>query len=499
MSTPHKSLWDSRSPRKLIAIVAEARQLKNKNSDVPKNPCCELRCGKEREKTKQQKKTAEPKFNEMFWFETPADNAPFSLKAKVHDGSDEIGAVELKELATFPQEMIVDQWYDVIYTAKKTDTSEKRGQLRLQLFLSSTPEVRTLTVPAGPPDTPYTYLYPSKNFLDKVKAGDVILYSGFGPLSVFMQLYTCTPFSNIGIVVSLPNKWLKKEELYILELTQNLEAFPCAFADRPIHGIPALYRLEERIHGIYGTEIWWSVLRQHLEANEKTRLAAFVMEIYKEYVNTPVDERKPGSGMHANWEFSPTQESLLTSFGVQPKAKKTFVDFFAAEVVAAALKAAGREALDLPPLVTPAFLAQCKLFDKPTLLRYHQMHEQVLPDVIEEVSAIKMQEKTSTRESRAETRRPSNDFSSDKVKSLPVESPAPNLTRRPSFDSSAVVPRRGSFDSSDTSNPSAPPPLPPKEQRPLPAGWELRLEPSSGRRYYINKTTWVAQWKFPSN
>ena len=108
MSTPHKSLWDSRSPRKLIAIVAEARQLKNKNSDVPKNPCCELRCGKERvrsilpfilemaslmfiqEKTKQQKKTAEPKFNEMFWFETPADNAPFSLKAKVHDGSDGI-------------------------------------------------------------------------------------------------------------------------------------------------------------------------------------------------------------------------------------------------------------------------------------------------------------------------------------------------------------------------------------------------------------------------
>ena len=79
---------------------------------------------------------------------------------------------------------------------------------------------------------------------------------------------------------------------------------------RPIHGIPALYRLEERIHGIYGTEIWWSVLRQHLEANEKTRLAAFVMEIYKEYVNTPVDERKPGSGMHANWEFSPTQVSL---------------------------------------------------------------------------------------------------------------------------------------------------------------------------------------------
>ncbi len=84
-------------------------------------------------------------------------------------------------------------------------------------------------------------------------------------------------YSRVGMVVELPNKYTQKKKLYILEVSRNIENFLDAFdvrfkilllllltivriKDKPICGVN-LFRMHERLHAFYGTDIWWCPLK----------------------------------------------------------------------------------------------------------------------------------------------------------------------------------------------------------------------------------------------
>src|SRR5262245_868457 len=65
------------------------------------------------------------------------------------------------------------------------------------------------TRPPGP--GPHSYSY--HEHLSRFKTGDLIVYSGTGILGAVSQLMTNSPYSHVGLVVQLPNKWTTEDDL----------------------------------------------------------------------------------------------------------------------------------------------------------------------------------------------------------------------------------------------------------------------------------------------
>lgn len=62
------------------------------------------------------------------------------------------------------------------------------------------------------------------------------------------------------MVLELPNKWTKKKEFYIIELTSNKDMMLDAYREDKRSGC-SIFRLWERVHQYHGTAIWWLPLR----------------------------------------------------------------------------------------------------------------------------------------------------------------------------------------------------------------------------------------------
>jgi len=100
---------------------------------------------------------------------------------------------------------------------------------------------------------------------------DLLIFSGIGALHSMNKLITNSPYSHVGMVFRLPNKWTRRDDLFVLEVAKNAEGnytspvaipsycfnffsqgFLDAFLERPYTGV-ALYRLLERLHQYQGT------------------------------------------------------------------------------------------------------------------------------------------------------------------------------------------------------------------------------------------------------
>jgi hypothetical protein len=52
---------------------------------------------------------------------------------------------------------------------------------------------------------------------------DLIAYSGIGALHSMTKLITNSPYSHVGMIFRLPNKWTRRDDLFVLEVARNNE------------------------------------------------------------------------------------------------------------------------------------------------------------------------------------------------------------------------------------------------------------------------------------
>ena len=108
---------------------------------------------------------------------------------------------------------VISGWYDV--TGKR---GSKTGKLHLSFLLSTQLETKDL-------DTKYCNTFSYKSVLDQMKAGNLIAFNAPGIIATSLQLVSNSPFSHVGLIVEMPNKYTDEEELYLLEVGRNHGAF----------------------------------------------------------------------------------------------------------------------------------------------------------------------------------------------------------------------------------------------------------------------------------
>lgn len=133
---------------------------------------------------------------------------------------------------------------------------------------------------AGPLSVPSNLCVTYPDLHVTFKAGDVILYSMPGPLGSLLKLKYNTAWSHCGIVVELPNKWTGEPQLYVLEYTRNVERFFDSYSEMVLENGPLLFKLEERIYGAPGTEIWVMPLKESVVKHDTVaEISSYVVKL----------------------------------------------------------------------------------------------------------------------------------------------------------------------------------------------------------------------------
>lgn len=89
-----------------------------------------------------------------------------------------------------------------------------------------------------------SYFY--DQYVNQFATGDILLIDGIGLISCVNKIYSNSTYSNLGMILKisffnlkstwiqpgiflnffyLPNKWTQKDELYLLEITRNIDHF----------------------------------------------------------------------------------------------------------------------------------------------------------------------------------------------------------------------------------------------------------------------------------
>lgn len=50
-----------------------------------------------------------------------------------------------------------------------------------------------------------------------------MVFSGIGALHATTKLASNAPYSHVGVVFRLPNKWTRRDDLFVLEIAKNNE------------------------------------------------------------------------------------------------------------------------------------------------------------------------------------------------------------------------------------------------------------------------------------
>lgn len=57
----------------------------------------------------------------------------------------------------------------------------------------------------------------------QMKTGDLILFAGKSVISSAIMCITGIPFSSLGMVIRLPDKYTKKEKLFVIEISDDAD------------------------------------------------------------------------------------------------------------------------------------------------------------------------------------------------------------------------------------------------------------------------------------
>lgn len=185
-----------------------------------------------------------------------------------------IGTAVLAQIQTLRNsEFPYDRWWDLKpkHNQKEKDKDLTKGKIRLKLYYSSYSETKPNNYI---PDDIYLYKY----WWKAIKTGDLILYDGYGMNATVMKCKTFTPFTNVGIVVVIPNKWTGKDELHVVELTRNLDKMVDPYSEEVTYGLN-IFKLKERLHQYYGHSIWWAPLLKEINSEQYQRLMSYISNL----------------------------------------------------------------------------------------------------------------------------------------------------------------------------------------------------------------------------
>eukprot|EP00010_Vexillifera_abyssalis_P006450 CAMPEP_0201547268 /NCGR_PEP_ID=MMETSP0173_2-20130828/3731_1 /ASSEMBLY_ACC=CAM_ASM_000268 /TAXON_ID=218659 /ORGANISM="Vexillifera sp., Strain DIVA3 564/2" /LENGTH=735 /DNA_ID=CAMNT_0047956263 /DNA_START=26 /DNA_END=2233 /DNA_ORIENTATION=+ len=342
-------VWD-RFGLKLFVYVIEAQGLTGSDSSgTSADPIARVIIGKQKGETRAQKKTLNPRWEDLFFFPDPdVPEIRIELvcgKKKKFLGRANI-TTSLNELA---KEEIIDQWYQLeARPGKKRDRVS--GKVHVRLFLSDQQESR-------PPKLEYSVFH---EYLGKFKPGDLIVYSGIGLCDSLTQLTTGFPFSRVGLVIESPNKWTRLPELYLVELTRNVDLFLDAATETSRKNSCSVFRLVERLYQVHATSLWWLSLKTELSETQKFKVNEYVWQIHNEPVSVTRD-------------LSIADDRLVrfiqSTFGEkQFRDPMEFVDFYSASFVVELLR---RAAVVAPAgnAAHPHDVVNLDCYSKPVLIR----------------------------------------------------------------------------------------------------------------------------------
>jgi len=174
--------------------------------------------------------------------------------------------------------MIPDIMYEENYELLPHKNHPTSGKILVRYLYTPFPDIRR-NVPME------TVFYSNNINMSSFKTGDMIAFSGRSVSDVYRRLSTGTPFSHIGVVVHVPNKYTKDEELYICEVCSNTNNLLDPFHKNAHPGI-SFFHLNQRLHEHYGSAIWWIPLRKQLSRKRRNRLREWVRQIHhRDYIN----------------------------------------------------------------------------------------------------------------------------------------------------------------------------------------------------------------------
>jgi hypothetical protein len=196
--------------------------------------------------------------------QAPAPGSMVSVEVynKQSIGSDKlIGQAKISIPVATPEECH-DVWIDLELPPNMKEKNKelldgKLGNIHLRLLYSNAKE----TPPAAPGNNQISDFFITKDIKRRMKSGDILLYSGIGPLDSVIKTLTNTRYSRAALVFRAPNKWTEKDQLYLFEVTRNVGGFPDAFnvrfsryfTDRPLSHtkIFSKYRKSVQLEPIY--------------------------------------------------------------------------------------------------------------------------------------------------------------------------------------------------------------------------------------------------------
>eukprot|EP00013_Stygamoeba_regulata_P020334 CAMPEP_0177654494 /NCGR_PEP_ID=MMETSP0447-20121125/14366_1 /TAXON_ID=0 /ORGANISM="Stygamoeba regulata, Strain BSH-02190019" /LENGTH=764 /DNA_ID=CAMNT_0019158155 /DNA_START=75 /DNA_END=2366 /DNA_ORIENTATION=+ len=343
-------IWD-RHGRKLFVYVIEAQGLiPTDSAGASADPILKLTMGKETRKTRPSKKTITPKWKELFYFFDPEESELY-LEVWCHKKGKFLGQASICSLDSLREEQVVQTWYDLtVRPGKKKD--KVTGKVLLRLFYSTSTETR--------PERGVEYRVDYEPYISQFKTGDLLIFSGRGILSTMTQLFTGYPFSRVGMIVQLENKWTHVPELYVVELTRNVDNFLDAFSDKAQQGC-CIFRLLERCFQFYGNGLWWSPLKVPLEADAKQRLMEYVWRVHS----------MPSQLFEQTFPFDNKLINYVTqSFGERlAKLPLAFIDLYSGSFVTECLRLAGLVPNGTSKLAAPFEVVNYDCYQQPVSIR----------------------------------------------------------------------------------------------------------------------------------
>ena len=255
------------------------------------NPFVKIHLGKQTMTTKVVKNTTEPLYQEFFFHILNDLNVYKNIQFEVLSskiGKDRfLGQCGLEILKLAP-EVLYDFWLTLYPQSSFSSPSGSRrmsikattrgsqseivtGKLHIRVILSAMSGVR----PRAGPKTKFEFLYDNAQF----KTGDVIAYSGTGMLASLTKLLSNSDFSQLGIVLVLPNLYTHKPELYVAEVTPNYEGMIDPFAERPKKAV-CVFRFFERLHQYHGGNIILLPLKSEMSIEAANRMVSWIWQVH---------------------------------------------------------------------------------------------------------------------------------------------------------------------------------------------------------------------------
>eukprot|EP01124_Arcella_intermedia_P026110 TRINITY_DN4832_c0_g1_i1.p1 TRINITY_DN4832_c0_g1~~TRINITY_DN4832_c0_g1_i1.p1 ORF type:complete len:459 (-),score=104.38 TRINITY_DN4832_c0_g1_i1:65-1369(-) len=233
---PAKNLWNL-SDERLIFYVVDGSQFHTKYpAELKIYPTIEK---KPVLKTKASKKMDNPVWEEYCYLDFIPESLTFESL---------YGIVSYDKLKYLDEEHVVEEFLE--FKPKKEKHAEKAtGKFRVRFYRSSHPDLRYLRTANE------TVHYYYSSWVSLIRTGDLVVYSGRGPVHEALKLYSGQPYSTVGMIVKLPNKYTHKESIYVLECTSNQDLMLDAFHEDKYKGIN-IFKFKERLHQFHGPAAW---------------------------------------------------------------------------------------------------------------------------------------------------------------------------------------------------------------------------------------------------